>query len=123
RHEHPESSATHGSQLHRRRHAVRPDRRQRHDHFRPGHPCPTEFPGPDPPVVLGFSEAPPPGAVSELKTENRLVNNENCRWKNRQNFGFSKANSQYSLINFQFSPVGLALPCTMTIIRSTERHN
>src|SRR5262249_41703938 len=43
------------------------------------------------------------GQGRRVKTENRLVNNENCGWKNRQIFGFSKGNSQYSLINFQFS--------------------
>src|SRR5262249_955994 len=52
RHEHPESSATSGSQFDRRRHAVRPDRRQRPYNFRPGHSGPKEFPGPDPLVIL-----------------------------------------------------------------------
>ena len=69
RHEHPESSATHGSHFRsRRRDGLRRNPRQRHYNFRSGHSGPAELPGTDPPLVLGFSQTALP--KRSLRTEN-----------------------------------------------------
>ena len=56
RDKHPESSATHGSQFHRRRYAVRPNLRQGHYNFRPAHSGAAELPGAGAPLVLKDGE-------------------------------------------------------------------